>query len=84
MVFISKHGFQIVIGGSLQEYWESMVRLEAILGDLAQEWLSSIYERLEITEDWKVCHISGHEKWYCQKGNQMLQNLIGFVEKCNL
>jgi len=26
-----------------------MVRLEAILGDLAQEWLSSICERLDIT-----------------------------------
>lgn len=26
-----------------------MVRLEAILGDLAQEWLSSFCERLDIT-----------------------------------
>ena len=38
-----------MIGGFLQEYWQSMVRLEAILGDLAQEWLSSICERLDIS-----------------------------------
>ena len=38
-----------MIGGFLQEYWQSMVRLEAILGDLAQEWLSSFCERLDIT-----------------------------------